>query len=58
MPLSERTYVCPNCGMIKDRDLNASINILNRATAGHVGSNASGVETIVSAMNEEIGYGD
>ena len=28
MPLSERTYVCPVCGMIMDRDLNAAINIL------------------------------
>jgi len=26
----------------KDRDVNASINILNRATAGHVESNACG----------------
>ncbi|MFH1306877.1 MAG: RNA-guided endonuclease TnpB family protein, partial [Candidatus Micrarchaeota archaeon] len=34
MPLSERTYHCPVCGMHEDRDLNASLNILNRATAG------------------------
>ena len=27
MPLSERTYVCPECGMTMDRDLNAAINI-------------------------------
>lgn len=27
--LSCRTYVCPKCGMIMDRDYNASINILN-----------------------------
>ena len=29
MPLSERVYFCSGCGMIKDRDLNASLNILN-----------------------------
>ena len=28
MPLSERVYSCCNCGMVKDRDLNASLNIL------------------------------
>lgn len=28
MPLSERTYSCPCCGMEMDRDHNASINIL------------------------------
>lgn len=29
MPLDVRTYICPECGTIIDRDLNASINILN-----------------------------
>jgi putative transposase len=29
MPLKERTYECAKCGLIKDRDLNAAINILN-----------------------------
>ncbi len=38
--LSERTYFCQRCGTMKDRDLNASINILS--TAGLAGSNASG----------------
>ncbi|MFC3610843.1 putative transposase [Staphylococcus piscifermentans] len=27
MPLNQRTYHCPHCGMIKDRDINASINL-------------------------------
>ena len=27
MPLNERTFECEECGMIKNRDLNASINI-------------------------------
>ena len=27
--LSERTYICPDCGKVIDRDLNAAINIRN-----------------------------
>lgn len=30
MPLSKRTFECPNCGNVMDRDENASINIENR----------------------------
>ncbi len=41
-PLSERTYVCNRCGMQKDRDINASINILKRATLGRRESHAQG----------------
>jgi putative transposase len=29
MPLAERIYDCPACGVLIDRDLNASLNILN-----------------------------
>ncbi len=31
MPLSKRIYFCKSCGLVEDRDINASINILNRA---------------------------
>jgi transposase len=31
MPLSQRQYVCQNCNLSIDRDLNASLNILNYA---------------------------
>lgn len=31
LTLSDRVFVCPNCGMACDRDLNASINILQEA---------------------------
>ncbi len=41
----DRIYNCNVCGLVMDRDENASINILNRATAGHAGSNASGDAT-------------
>ncbi|RTX84633.1 transposase [Staphylococcus piscifermentans] len=27
MPLNQRTYYCNHCGMMKDRDINASINL-------------------------------
>lgn len=30
MPLSQRTYSCPECGNIMDRDHNAAVNILKR----------------------------
>ena len=35
MPLSRRVYECPSCGMSLDRDLNASINILNVGMANY-----------------------
>jgi putative transposase len=42
--LSTRTHVCPHCGFIEDRDVNAAINILKLAlcTAGHAGTYAWG----------------
>ena len=42
MPLSKRTYICNRCGMQKDRDINASINIPDRAILGQRGSHAQG----------------
>ncbi len=56
MPLSERTYICNRCGMQKDRDINASINILNRATLGQRGSHAQGesVRPHQEAVLEEL----
>jgi len=42
--LAERWHECA-CGASMHRDLNAAINILRRATAGHAGSKASGEET-------------
>ena len=56
--LSERRHDCPSCGLSMDRDLNAAINILNRATAGIAGSNACEDETStvrqVSSMKQEV----
>ncbi|WP_366558307.1 transposase [Okeania sp. SIO3B5] len=40
--LNIRTHSCPYCGIVIDRDLNAAINIKNRA-AGHPVLKARGV---------------
>ena len=42
MPLSKRIYFCEGCGMQEDRDINASINILKRATVGQTGRYVQG----------------
>ena len=53
MKLTERTYVCPECGMTMDRDVNAAKNIKsfalrdiikNLSTDATSGINACGVE--------------
>jgi putative transposase len=54
MPLSERTYKCPFCGYIEDRDINAAKNILKRATVGLTGSYACGdTASTLSAKDEQ-----
>lgn len=40
--LSQRTYHCGGCGLKMDRDVNAAVNILNKATVGRTGSHAFG----------------
>ena len=50
MPLSQRTYNCPECGNIMDRDHNASINIL-RAVGTTV--QACGGDLIREPMKQE-----
>lgn len=51
MPLWQRTYSCPNCGLEMDRDHNAAINIFNRAGSAQI--NACGVERILSTVKQE-----
>lgn len=42
LPLSTRTWTCPGCACVHDRDLNAAINLMNLA-----------VSSTVSACGEE-----
>ena len=41
LALSERTYSCPGCGLILDRDINAAANLLKLAASGAESQNAS-----------------
>ena len=50
--LSIRTHSCPHCGIVIDRDLNAAINIKNRA-AGHSVLKARGARRNGGAVKRE-----
>lgn len=50
--ISDRQHIC-SCGLNIDRDLNASINILTKATCGQRGSNACGELDASSSTNQE-----
>jgi len=58
LKLSERTYVCENCGLVIDRDLNAAINLRNRSVS--YTESACGVPKQLNsfefdgAMNQEV----
>ena len=54
LSLSERTFKCDKCSLKIDRDLNASKNILKRATEGHSGSYASGDNVRPSHMKADV----
>jgi len=40
--LSVRTHVCPRCGLVMDRDVNAALHILESGRAGPSGANVAG----------------
>lgn len=49
LALSERTYVCPACGAVVDRDLNAAINLARKGLAGSGPVSGRGAERKTSA---------
>lgn len=55
MPLSKRTFDCPDCGISIDRDLNASLNIRNIGmnTLGHSGIYACGDSSSEPSLKQE-----
>jgi putative transposase len=57
--LSTRTHICPHCGYVVDRDINAAKNILKKAlsTVGHTGTNTL-VGDLPSGLVGEILPGD
>ncbi|WP_375340000.1 zinc ribbon domain-containing protein [Okeania sp. KiyG1] len=50
--LNIRTHSCPHCGIVIDRDLNAAINIKNRAV-GHSVLKARGARRDTGATKRE-----
>ena len=51
--LKDRVHVCPVCGLVIDRDLNAAHNILNRSTVGHTGFEACEVGAEALTVKQE-----
>ena len=50
--LSKRAHSCPHCGIVIDRDVNAAINIKNRAV-GHSVLKARGVRPSTGTLKRE-----
>ena len=51
--LKDRVHVCPVCGLVMERDLNAAHNILNRGTVGHTEIEACKVNAEALTMKQE-----
>ena len=51
--LAVREHVCPNCGLVMDRDLNASINILYRGM-GKIGWTGHPVPPMTMGTNSPV----
>ncbi len=51
--LSTRTHICPDCGLIENRDVNAALNILQLglSTVGHTGTYTLGERFPLAALD-------
>ena len=58
--LKDREHICPYCGLEMDRDLNASINILNRAGTARINACGDDVrhEDIAKAKSSRSCHGN
>jgi len=61
LELSEREFVCENCGVVLDRDINAAINLKQMAASSVVGSQACGgfgsqAQPMKQESNTVVGY--
>jgi putative transposase len=52
LTLTDRTYICKVCGMVKDRDLNAAINLEQVGRAHSEPTNACGHDGSVSVAHK------
>ena len=59
LKLTERTYLCNNCGLEVDRDLNASLNLCRYGTVSSTGINVCGVlqQTEVVSTKQKLNRG-
>ena len=48
LTLNDRIFICPHCGKVIDRDLNAAINIKN------IGIKALGVNNAIRTLSDEV----
>ena len=54
MPLAEREYACPQCGLLRDRDVNAALNLLLEGLAQHGGTGRTDINMPVETVTATV----